>query len=93
MEEKLELYRQASPITYVSAGDAPLLMFAGTKDSLVPYDQAFQMTKALDEAGVPGRVELLIGAGHGWAGKEMERTLRATFEFLDQWLKQPEAKP
>ncbi|MCL6503870.1 MAG: alpha/beta hydrolase [Pirellulales bacterium] len=86
MEEKLELYRKASPITYVNAGDAPLLLFAGTKDPLVPYDQAFQMTTALHEAGVPGRVELLIGAGHGWAGKEMERTLRATFEFLDEQL-------
>ncbi len=92
MEEKLELYRRASPITYVNQGDAPLLLFAGTKDPLVPYDQAFQMTTALHEAGVAGRVELLIGAGHGWGGKEMERTLRATFEFLDEHLKQPEAQ-
>lgn len=92
MEEKLELYRQASPITYVNQGDAPLLLFAGTKDPLVPYDQAFQMTTALHEAGVTGRVELLIGAGHGWGGKEFERTLRATFEFLDEHLKQTQAQ-
>lgn len=92
MDEKLELYQQASPITYVNQGDAPLLLFAGTKDPLVPYDQAFQMTTALHNAGVAGRVELLIGAGHGWGGKEMERTLRATFEFLDEHLKQPQAQ-
>lgn len=92
MEEKLELYRRASPVTYVNAGDPPLLLFAGTKDPLVPYDQAFQMTTALHEAGVAGRVELLIGAGHGWGGKEMERTLKATFEFLDEQLKRPAAQ-
>jgi hypothetical protein len=41
----------------------------------------------LDEADVPGRVEVLLGASHGWAGPELERTMTATLSFFDQHLK------
>jgi len=84
--EKDAAYRQASPVTYVTAGDAPHLMFMGTKDPLVPFDQGFQLVTALEKAGVTGRAEFLIGAGHGWGGAEMERTLESSFEFFDQHL-------
>ena len=43
-------------------------------------------------AGVPGRVELMVGAGHGWGGDEMEHTLAETFGFFDRYLK-PAAGP
>ena len=38
-------------------------------------------------AGVPGRVELLVGAEHGWGGDEMEHTIGETFRFFDRYLK------
>lgn len=88
--DKAEDYRRASPVTYVNQGDAPHLLFVGTKDPLVPYEQAFEMTTALDKAQVSGRVEFLLGAGHGWPGKELERTLDGTWEFLDIHLKASE---
>ena len=50
----------------------------------MPYEQAYQMAEALTKAGVPGRVELLLLAGHGWDKREHARVMRATFEFLDQ---------
>ncbi len=81
-EEKKEAYRLASPITYVNEGDAPLLLYQGTKDGLVPFDQATQMVEALTVAKVPGRVEFLIGANHGWGGYELERTLRESVRFI-----------
>ena len=86
-QEKLDLYRQASPITYVTGGDAPMLLFQGTTDVLVPYDQAFQMTQAMQKVGVPGRVEFLIGEGHAWGGAEMDRTMQSMFAFFDGKLK------
>lgn len=86
-EEKTEEYRRASPITYVNTGDAPMLLFQGTEDILVPYDQAYLMAKALTAVKVPGRVELLLGANHGWGGKEIERTLREGYDFFGQHLK------
>jgi acetyl esterase/lipase len=78
--------RAASPITYVTADDPPMLLVQGTKDPLVPHDQAYQMVEALTKAGVDGRVELLVGQGHGWP-KEHARVMRETYEFLGAKLK------
>ncbi len=87
LEEKKDLYERASPITYVNEGDAPMLLFQGTKDVLVPYDQAFQMATSLTNSGVPGRVEVLLGAGHGWGNEEMKRTHQVSRDFFDKVLK------
>jgi acetyl esterase/lipase len=89
--EKPREYRQASPITYVSPGDAPMLLFQGTKDPLVPHTQAFFMVEAMTRYHVPGRVELLIGASHGWGDPDLKRTVDSTFAFFDQHLKPGEA--
>ena len=91
-EEKRDLARRASPVTYVNAGDAPMLLFQGTKDPLVPHDQAVRMADALTNAGVPGRVELLLGGNHGWGGAELLRTAMSTYAFFDQYLK-PKSAP
>jgi len=90
-EQKPDAYKQASPVTYVNAGDAPTLIYQGTKDILVPYEQAFDMATALTKAGVPGRVELLLGLGHGWKAEEMARTQAGALAFFDQYLKAPAA--
>ena len=86
-QEKPDAYAKASPVTYVSAGDAPLLIFQGTKDPLVPHTQAYKMADALTTVGVPGRVELFLGAGHGWGGELLDHTVKETFQFFDQKLK------
>ena len=87
-EEKREAYKLASPVTYVTRGDAAMLLIQGTKDPLVPHDQAYRMADALTAAGVPGRVELLLGAGHGWGGPELQRTADITYAYFEQKLKQ-----
>ena len=84
--EKQDAARRASPVTYVNAGDPPMLLIQGTKDPLVPHDQAIRMVESLAKAEVHGRVELLIGEGHGWP-KEHDRVMRATYAFLARHLK------
>ena len=86
-DEKPEAAAKASPLTFVSADDAPVLTFQGTKDPLVPYTQAIKLADAMNSAGVAGRVELLIGASHGWTGAELDRTINETFQFFDRHLK------
>ncbi|HEX3448015.1 MAG TPA: alpha/beta hydrolase [Isosphaeraceae bacterium] len=86
-QDRPDAAAKASPLTFVSKDDAPVLTFQGTKDSLVPYNQAIKLAEAMNSAGVPGRVELILGADHGWAGAEMARTVNETFGFLDRYLK------
>ena len=82
--DKPELAAKASPRTYVTRDDAPILTFQGTKDPLVPHTQAIVLAEAMTAAGVPGRVELMVGAGHGWGGAEMDHTRAETFGFFDR---------
>ncbi len=87
-EEKPEATRQASPLSFVTKDDPPVLTFQGTKDPLVPHTQAIKLAEALSSAGVPGRVELIVGGGHGnWGRPEIERTLSETLLFFDRYLK------
>jgi acetyl esterase/lipase len=88
--EKQDEYRKASPITYVTPDDAPMLLFQGTKDPLVPHTQTYPMLEAMTKNGIPGRIELLIGASHGWGDPELRRTAVSSFAFFDDHLK---AKP
>ncbi len=87
--DRPELAAKASPRTYVSRDDAAILTFQGTKDPLVPHTQAVILANAMTAAGVPGRVELMVGSGHGWGGAEMDHTRAETFAFLDRYLKTP----
>lgn len=85
--EKPEAYREASPVSHVNKGDAPMFLLQGTADNLVPWQHATRMAEALTKAGVPGRVELLVGQRHGWMGAEFRRTLEEGVLFFDDQLK------
>lgn len=87
LSEKPDLFKQASPVNHVSSDSAPMLLFQGTADPLVNWKQAVKMAEVLTRNGVDGRVELLMGLGHGWFGPEMERTADATYAFLDGKMK------
>lgn len=90
-QEKPEATKQASPVTYVTDDDPPILTFQGTKDPLVPYTQAVKLGEAQTRSGVGGRVELLVGAGHGWGAPDMERTFHETLDFFNRYLKKADA--
>jgi acetyl esterase/lipase len=85
--DKPEAAAKASPLSFISKDDPPVLTFQGTADPLVPFTQAIKLAEAMTKAHVPGRVELMLGASHGWGGAEMERTVSETFRFFDQHLK------
>ena len=87
VEEKLDAYKQASPVSYITPDDAPMLLFNGTRDPLVPHTQAYRMIEAMTNAEVPGRADIIAGAGHGWGGTELTRTLVFAAQFIDEHLK------
>jgi acetyl esterase/lipase len=86
-ENARPLYRKASPIAYVHKGAPPFLFFHGTKDPLVNINQSEAMVKKLQEVGVPAALVRLEGAGHGWAGEQLTRTLDQAIAFFEERLK------
>jgi acetyl esterase/lipase len=52
-DENPELYREASPITYLGSSCPPTLILHGTSDTLVPVSQSDTLKSRLDALGVP----------------------------------------
>ncbi|MFA5132067.1 MAG: alpha/beta hydrolase [Candidatus Paceibacterota bacterium] len=52
-EDSPELYKEASPITYLDSKDPPTLIFHGTSDELVPLSQSDVLKAYLHTLGVP----------------------------------------
>ena len=90
-QDRRDLAVKASPVTFLTKDDAAILTFHGTKDQLVPYTQSIRLADAMTRVGLPGRVELILGGGHGWTGPEMKRTMNNAYDFFDESLK-PKAR-
>ncbi len=82
----------ASPIHHVNQGDAPMLLFQGTSDALVPYEQTQAMLDKIAEERVKAEVVFLAGAGHGWREPHYTDTFETTLRFLDRHFR-PERRP
>lgn len=85
-------YREASPITHVSASSAPLLLLHGDADEVVPFHQAELMLEAMKKAGGDVKLIRLHGGGHGFAGQTAQHPDWPDFfgesvQWLDQHLR------
>jgi acetyl esterase/lipase len=85
-----DLWRQASPITYVTEDDPPTLTIHGADDKLVPPDQARRFDAAMKKAGATHELLILEGQGHGFRGEANTRATEAMFRFFDEHLKASE---
>lgn len=79
-----EKAREASPVTWVSADDPPMLTAHGTKDPLVPFAQAQELDAAMKKAGAKHFLIKMTGAGHGFGSQELDKRVR---QFLDLHLR------
>jgi acetyl esterase/lipase len=87
IEDKPELYRKVSPISYVTKDDPPFLFFHGTEDHLVGIRNSRQLAQKLQAVGVEAKVVEMAGEGHGWRGEKLRETIEQTISFLDEKLK------
>ena len=63
--DREEIAKRVSPLTYVRQGLPPILTIHGDADPIVPYDHGVRLHEALDEAGVPNELVTVPGGGHG----------------------------
>jgi Esterase/lipase len=52
-KERPDLYREASPMTFLDKSDPPTLILHGTADNLVPISQSDSLKAQLDRLGIP----------------------------------------
>ena len=83
----LDIYKKASPMTYVSKGDAPTLIVHGTLDVMVPIIHAERYRDKLKSVGVPVECFFLPGRLHGWRHDDTKVTDAKGIEFLNKYLK------
>ena len=84
--DKLDLYKKASPLEYVSKDDPPFLIVQGTADLLVPVIHSERLHEKLTAAGVESKLVTVRGKGHGWGGSDAARTTETAIEFLSEQL-------
>ena len=60
-----QLLVEASPITYVTPDDPPILLLHGDADPVVPFEWSEALVEALSEHGVESRLIRVRGGGHG----------------------------
>ncbi|MEN3943947.1 alpha/beta hydrolase [Prosthecobacter sp. SYSU 5D2] len=87
LREKPALYAEASPVTHISAGDPPVFIYHGSKDTLVPPDHASDYAAALQKAGVPHELVWQNGRDHIAAFLTYGDILGPAVGFLDRHLR------
>lgn len=85
LEEMPEKYRQASPTTYVSGDDPPVLTVHGDQDKTVPPQQAQLLDRKMKEIGVSHTLIMQKEVGHG--GNINMSTDYPVWNFFDKHLK------
>ena len=81
-----KLWTNASPVNYVGAGDAPMLLFAGSRE-FVPTTQTTNLADKLHSAGVPASVDILDTDLHG--GDQRPFTMVQLMDWLHRYADAP----
>jgi dipeptidyl aminopeptidase/acylaminoacyl peptidase len=85
--ERADLYRERSPINFVERLQAPLILFQGLEDEVVPPNQAETMAAALERNGIPYAYLAFAGEQHGFRRAETQiRCLEAELYFYGRIL-------
>ncbi len=83
--DRLDIYRQRSPIHYTHLLSCPLILFQGLEDEVVPPNQAEMMLEALQSKGLPVAYIPFAGEQHGFRRAEtIKRALDSELYFYSR---------
>lgn len=82
-----QMYRDQSPITFVSAIKTPTRLISGTSDAQVPFTESYELYHALHDQGVPVSFVAIPGALHFPSDPvRIEGYYRVTLEWIDRYM-------
>ena len=85
--EDPEIYRKTSPISYVGRARTPTLIQHGDQDKRVPPPNAFELYQALKDRGVPTKLILYKGFGHGINKPKQQRAvMEHNYEWFSKYI-------
>ncbi|MDO7172448.1 alpha/beta hydrolase fold domain-containing protein [Mariniflexile sp. AS56] len=82
------MYKEMSPILYLTKESPPLFMMAADNDTTIPVGHAYHIKKKADEIGANVEIFIVKNAGHNWrkAGGPIDPTLevitKKTVDFI-----------
>jgi len=80
-----DIYKKTSPISYIAKAKTPTLIQHGENDRRVPIPNAFELRQALEDRGVPVKMVVYKGFGHGITKPKQQR---AVMEENEKWFAQ-----
>lgn len=86
LQTALPRHIRSSPLHWVTPDAAPTLIFHGTEDKYVAYEQGVWLRDRLQACGVEVELATFAGAGHGFKGADAEKAEQAMFGFLARHL-------
>ena len=86
-EAAADMYKLASPLTYVSKDNPPILTFHGDADDIVPVNQAKVLDEAMKKVGGQHEMIIFSGVGHAINGESGRQAGQAMWKFFDKHLK------
>jgi acetyl esterase/lipase len=89
LSEREQICKDMSPCYHVTKDDPPTLIIHGDSDKLVPLQQSQLIVERLREAGVPAKLVVKEGAGHGWM--TIMDDFKTIGDWFDQYLKPAQA--
>jgi len=88
-KERPDLYREASPMSFLDKTDPPTLILHGTADNLVPISQSDSLKARLDRLGIPNVYCRVPGWPHTMdlAQRVNDYSRKQMSDFFEQYLK------
>jgi dipeptidyl aminopeptidase/acylaminoacyl peptidase len=82
-----EIYRKTSPISYLKTAKTPTLIQHGENDKRVPIPNAYELYQGLKDRGVPVKLVVFKGFGHGIDKPKQQRAvMEQNYDWFSQWI-------
>lgn len=88
-KERPQIAALASPVGHVDPLDPPVLMFHGDEDSQMPLAQSEELLERCLKVGVPAKLHVVRGGGHGGPGFYDSAQMQQVREFLAEVCRAP----